>query len=77
MTSQLLHIPLRRSRSIPLGYSIEQYVEKEFHQNEGQATIDADTLDKLRNKIIDTSPHISSLEQLLEYVKKFFNLIFG
>lgn len=66
MTSQLLYIPQRRTRSIPLGYTIEQYLEKEFHQNEGQASIDADSLDKLRNKILDTPPHVSSLDLLFE-----------
>lgn len=66
MSTQLLYVPVRRSCSIPLGYSIEQYVQTEFHHNEGQVSLDADVLDKLRNKILDTPPHVTSLEALFE-----------
>lgn len=66
MTSQLLYVPLRRTCHVPIGYGIERYVQTEFHHNEGQVTLDADALDKLRNKILETPPHISSLEVLFE-----------
>lgn len=66
MTSQLLYIPARRTVSAPLGYNIEQYIQNEFHFSEGQASVDADALDKLRNKILDTPPHVTSLDILFE-----------
>lgn len=68
MATQLLHIPLRRTQAVSLGFNIAKYVEAEFHQNQDQAAIDADTLDKLRNRIVEVQTHISFLDALSEYV---------
>ena len=68
MATQLLHIPLRRTQAVPLGFNIAKYVETEFHQDQDQAAIDADSLDKLRNRTLDVQAHISFIDVLSEYV---------
>lgn len=75
MTSQLLYVPLRRTQNVPLGFNIVNYVEKEFHQTEGQTTIDADSLDRLKGRVQDVQPHISSIDVLNEYYAQLCNLI--
>lgn len=66
MTGKFLNVPFRRSRSISLGESLREYLEKEFHQTSTKVKKDCESIERLRNKALDIQSHISSLDNLFE-----------
>lgn len=73
MTSKsLLAVPFRHSEPIDLGAGLISYLkEKLLIQITSQISKECDTIDKQRNRILNISPHLSSLESLFLYYANF------
>jgi hypothetical protein len=67
MTTNILSIPFRRTRPVPLAENLKVFISETLDQHPEQFKDDLVALDKLRTDIITLDVHPSSLERLIQY----------
>jgi len=67
MATNILSVPFRRTRSVPLGDGLKEFISTALDQHPEQFRDDFAAIDKLRADIAILDVHTSSLERLLRY----------
>ncbi|KAF2461726.1 BRO1-like domain-containing protein [Lineolata rhizophorae] len=68
MSSNILHLPFRRSRSAKLSEAIKQYISSKYDQHPDMFSKDLESIDQLRSGAINAlEPHPSGIKKLQSY----------
>ena len=67
MATNILSVPLKRTRAAPLAERLAGFISSALDQHPEQFKDDLAVLDKLRSDIVATDVHPSSLERLVAY----------
>lgn len=67
MATNILSVPFRRTRPIPLSQKLKEFISTTLDQHPEQFKDDLETLDQLRADIVTLDVHPGSLERLVVY----------